>query len=58
MDDNIISVETNMFDQREIHRNCTVEILTNSKTGEVSIGWWENGREPMGYLGEEEEDYD
>ena len=34
-------VETNIFDQEEIHHNCTVQILTNSKTGETSIGWWE-----------------
>lgn len=34
-------METNLFDQEEIHHNCTVQILTNSKTGETSIGWWE-----------------
>ena len=36
------SVETNVFDQREIHTNCTVEIWSSSATGEVSIGWYEN----------------
>lgn len=30
------------FDQEEIIENCTVQILTNSKTGEVSVGWWRN----------------
>ena len=28
-----------VYDQRETIENCTVEILTNSKTGEVSVGW-------------------
>lgn len=35
-------IETNIFDQEEIHTNCTVQILRNSVTGEVSVGWWEN----------------
>ena len=33
-----------IYDECEIHTNCTVEILRNSKTGEMSIGWWENER--------------
>ena len=28
------------FDEEEIHEGCTVQILKNSKTGAVSIGWW------------------
>lgn len=35
-------IETNIFDQREVYTNCTVEVLTNSVTGEVSVGWWRN----------------
>lgn len=35
-------VETNIYDQEEIHKNCTVQILRNSVTGETSIGWWED----------------
>lgn len=35
-----IAVETNVYDTEEIHHNCTVQILTNSVTGEVSVGWW------------------
>ena len=31
-----------VYDECEIHDNCTVEIWTNSKTGEQSVGWWEN----------------
>lgn len=34
--------ETNIYDEEEIHENCTVHILRNSVTGETSIGWWEN----------------
>lgn len=37
------SVETNIFDVEEIHENCTVQVLKNRVTGEISIGWWENG---------------
>ena len=37
-----LRVETNIFDIEEIHPNCTVQILRNSVTGEVSVGWWEN----------------
>lgn len=36
-----IAVETNIYDQEEIHHGCTVQILRNSLTGEVSVGWWE-----------------
>ena len=41
----IIEVETNMYDKEEIYPNCTVQILTNTVTGEVSIGWWKNNSE-------------
>jgi len=39
-------VQTNMFDIEEIHENCTVQVLRNSVTGEVSVGWWENDDPP------------
>ncbi len=44
MDDKskIVKVETNIFDKEEIYENCTVQVLTNTKTGEVSVGWWKN----------------
>lgn len=35
-----ISVETNIYDTEEIHHNCTVQVLRNSVTGDVSVGWW------------------
>ena len=40
--DGIIKVDANLFDEVEIHENCTVQVLRNTVTGEVSIGWWEN----------------
>ena len=30
------------FDKEETFENCTVQILTNTKTGETSVGWWKN----------------
>ena len=42
------TVETNLYDQEEIHHNCTVQILRNSITGEVSVGWWENEDDDSG----------
>lgn len=35
-------ITTGMFNQEELHENCTVQILKNSVTGEMSLGWWEN----------------
>ena len=35
----------NMYDQREIIEGCTVEIMTNTLTGETSVGWWRGGVE-------------
>ena len=40
-----------VFDEVEIIEGCTVQILKNSKTGEVSIGWWEGTAEDMPTLG-------
>lgn len=34
--------ETNLYDEEEIHENCTVQILKSSVTGDESVGWWEN----------------
>lgn len=40
-----------MFDEEEIYEGCTVQVLRNSKTGEVSIGWWYGTAEDMPSLG-------
>lgn len=36
-----------MYDKEEIIENCCVQILTNTVTGEQSIGWWRGGIEDM-----------
>lgn len=36
------TITTGLFDIEELHENCTVQILRNSVTGEISLGWWEN----------------
>lgn len=41
----IVRVETNMYDKEETFPDCTVQVLTNTATGEVSVGWWKNGNE-------------
>lgn len=40
-----ITVETNIYDTEEIHHGCTVQVLRNSVTGEVSVGWWKEKKE-------------
>lgn len=35
----------NMYDKCEVIEGCTVEILTNTLTGETSVGWWRGGAE-------------
>ena len=37
-----------VFDIEETFTDCTVQVLTNSVTGEVSVGWWRNEKPPMG----------
>ena len=39
---NIQRVETNFYDKEELHENCTVQVLTNTRTGQTSVGWWKN----------------
>ena len=40
-----MKIDANMFDKETIIEGCTVQILVNSVTGEVSIGWWIGGAE-------------
>ena len=44
----------NFYDTCEVHKNCTVEIWSNSITGKTSIGWYENIED---YRKEKEKDY-
>lgn len=41
------NVQTCLFDKCEVYPNCTVEIFTNTVTGEQSIGWWPNDDPPI-----------
>ena len=34
--------ELSVYDEEEIHENCTVQVWRNSVTGEESVGWFEN----------------
>ena len=36
-------VEIPIYDQEEIHHNCTVQVLYSSYTGDYSVGWWKEG---------------
>lgn len=33
--------EVNIYDHEETYHNCTVQVLTNTVTGQTSIGWWQ-----------------
>ena len=35
----------NLFDIEEVHENCTVQVLRNSITGAVSVGWFPHIKE-------------
>lgn len=35
-----------MLKEIEIHNNCTVQVLVDSETGELDIGWWDNDNPP------------
>ena len=48
--DDIILDSVSIYDEEEIHTNCTVQILRNSVTGDVSVGWWKNEEEDDGQL--------
>ena len=30
------------YDQVEVFPDCTVQVLTNTETGDISYGWWKN----------------
>lgn len=38
--DNIINVDCNIYNKRTIYTNCIVEVLENTATGKISIGWF------------------
>lgn len=42
-----MQITTNLFDKEELFTDCTVQVLTNTVTGEVSVGWWPNDNPPI-----------
>lgn len=50
----VVELHANIFDKVEVFHNCTVEVLTNTVTGDVDIGWYPEGSSP--YEDEEDED--
>lgn len=36
------NMEINIYDEEEVYPDCTVQVLRNSVTGKVSVGWWKN----------------
>ena len=38
-------VDTNLYNEKEVHKNVTVEVWRNTYTGKTSIGWYENNNE-------------
>lgn len=38
----ILEVHAAIYDEVETYPNFSVQILRNTVTGDVSIGWWEN----------------
>ena len=38
-------IDTEIYDKETIITNCTVQILENTVTGKVFIGWWRNEKE-------------
>lgn len=38
----VAEVEGGIYDKEEIYPDCTVQVLTNTATGDVSVGWWKN----------------
>lgn len=39
---NVENMEINIYDEEEVYPDCTVQVLKNSVTGKVSVGWWKN----------------
>lgn len=37
-----VSVDMPIYNKEEIYPNCTVQIWSNTYTGQQSIGWWKN----------------
>ena len=36
-----VELEMTIYDTEEVYKGCTVQVWSNSKTGETSIGWYQ-----------------
>ena len=41
------TVAINIYEEVELHTNFAVQVLRNVLTGELSVGWWENGEDNL-----------
>ena len=39
-DEYVSDIDTNMYDKCIRVTNCTIEILENTETGDISVGWY------------------
>ncbi len=46
-----MDISSSLFDREEIIEGCTVQVLTNTVTGEQSVGWWRGGVKDMPRFG-------
>ena len=53
--DKIIDIDIPIYDQCETIEGCTVEILTNSVTGQSETLWWRGGKDDAPMFGRNED---
>ena len=40
-EDDVMLDSIGVYNEEEIHENCTVQVWRNTVTGETSVGWWQ-----------------
>ena len=40
-EDDMMVDSIGVYNEEEIHENCTVQVWRNTVTGETSVGWWQ-----------------
>ena len=40
-EDDMMVDSIGVYNEEEIHENCTVQVWRNTVTGEMSVGWWQ-----------------
>ena len=40
-EDDMVVDSIGVYNEEEIHENCTVQVWRNTVTGETSVGWWQ-----------------